>query len=138
MRKTVDTNVLVRALVDEDSEQSRIAAKVLTLEAVHVPVTVILETEWVLRSSYKFGRQRVCELLGSVMGLENVDMDQREMVGAAIAAHGAGFDFADAMHVNSAGNSVAFLTFDRALLKVAAQSGSPVSVQVPQTNLSHS
>ena len=131
MRKTVDTNVLVRALVDEDSEQSRIAAKVLTLEAVHVPVTVILETEWVLRSSYKLGRQRVCELLGSVMGLENVDVDQRQMVGAAIAAHGEGFDFADAMHVNSAGNSVAFLTFDKELLKVAVQFGSPVPVQAP-------
>lgn len=131
MRKTVDTNVLIRALVDEDGEQSRIAAKILTLESVHVPVTVILEAEWVLRSSYKFGRERVCELLGSVMALENVDVDQRHMVGAAIMAHGAGFDFADALHVNSSEGSVAFLTFDKKLLKIAAQSGSPVSVQAP-------
>lgn len=51
----LDTNVLVRWLTDDDAKQSAIVASLLeraaTKEArLFVPVTVILETEWVLRS----------------------------------------------------------------------------------------
>ena len=105
MRKTIDTNVLVRALVDEKNEQSRIASACLVREFLHVPVTVMLETEWVLRSSYGLSRSTVCRLLSSIMSLPNVEIDQREAVGSAVLAHKSGFDFADALHLQAANGS---------------------------------
>ena len=131
MRKTIDTNILVRALVDENDVQSRIAVQCLTGESVHVPVTVMLETEWVLRSSYGLGREIICSLLGSLLSLRNVEVDQRDSVGAAIAAHGAGFDFADALHLQSSKGSASFLTFDLRLRKLALKQGSPIPVEMP-------
>ena len=131
MRKTIDTNVLVRALVDEQNEQSRIAGAYLARESLHVPVTVMLETEWVLRSSYRLNRASVSGMLASIMSLPNVEIDQRETVGSAILAHQAGFDFADALHLQAANGSESFLTFDNKLVKLATKHGSPVPVQKP-------
>jgi predicted nucleic-acid-binding protein len=132
LRKTIDTNVLVRALVDERNEQSRIAGACLTSEFVHVPVTVMLETEWVLRSGFGLDRESVCNLLASIMSLPNVEIDLRETVGSAIIAHRVGFDFADALHLQMANGSECFLTFDQKLLKLAVKLGSPVRVQKPK------
>lgn len=50
--RAVDTNVLVRALVQDDPTQARRAQACLNAQRVYVPVTVILELEWVLRSRY--------------------------------------------------------------------------------------
>ena len=133
MQITIDTNVLVRALVDEGGEESRIAVRCLIDQSVHVPVTVILETEWVLRSSYELGREKVCDLLGSILSLPNVAVDKRESVGAAIAAHGNGFDFADALHLQESKGSSTFLTFDKRLCKMALKQGSPIPVEMPGT-----
>ena len=52
--RAVDTNVLVRALVRDDAAQSAKAEEVLARDEVFVPVTVMLELEWVLRSRYGF------------------------------------------------------------------------------------
>lgn len=48
--RALDTNVLVRALVQDDAAQGRRAEAFLSAQPVYVPVTVILESEWVLRS----------------------------------------------------------------------------------------
>jgi predicted nucleic-acid-binding protein len=132
MRKTIDTNILVRALVDQGDDQSRVAAEVFASETLHIPVTVMLETEWVLRSNFQIDRSTVCDLLGSIMSLPNVVVDQRPIVGAAIAAHAEGFDFADALHLNSSTESESFLTFDKKLLKAAAKFGAPIFVSEPK------
>ena len=55
MKITADTNVLVRALVQDDPEQARAAAEVLEqAELVAVPVPVLCELVWVLRRVYQF------------------------------------------------------------------------------------
>jgi predicted nucleic-acid-binding protein len=49
--RAIDTNILVRALVRDDAVQSAKAEALLQGdEQLYVPVTVILELEWVLRS----------------------------------------------------------------------------------------
>jgi predicted nucleic-acid-binding protein len=47
----VDTDILVRYLVEDDPIQTDRAEAVLRSGAVLVPSTVLLETAWVLRSS---------------------------------------------------------------------------------------
>ena len=48
----VDTNILVRFLVADEPEQARRARELFSLNTILIPTTVLLETEWVLRSAY--------------------------------------------------------------------------------------
>ena len=55
----LDTNVLVRLLIEDDASQTRRARKLVDTaiaeqETVLVSLPVLLETEWVLRSRYAF------------------------------------------------------------------------------------
>ena len=47
--RAVDTNILARFYLRDDTAQGRIAADVLTAGDVFIPKTVVLELEWVLR-----------------------------------------------------------------------------------------
>ena len=47
--RAVDTNILARFYLRDDTTQGRIAADVLTAGDVFIPKTVVLELEWVLR-----------------------------------------------------------------------------------------
>ncbi len=52
--QAIDTNVLVRALVQDDPAQSAQASAVFRSgEPILIPTTVLLESEWVLRRLYK-------------------------------------------------------------------------------------
>lgn len=69
---SVDTNVLVRLLTADDSRQSAQAETLmqraaLTDSRIFVPITVILELEWVLRSQYGYAREQLLSTLSSLL-----------------------------------------------------------------------
>ena len=51
-----DTNLLVRLAVNDDEYQADIAEQLINNSEVFISRTVLLETEWVLRSVYKKDR----------------------------------------------------------------------------------
>jgi predicted nucleic-acid-binding protein len=51
---TVDTNIVVRLLTQDDELQFQQSVKLFQSQDVFIPDTVILETQWVLRFAYKF------------------------------------------------------------------------------------
>jgi predicted nucleic-acid-binding protein len=60
----IDTNVLVRLLVEDHAEQTRRARRLVEAaaeagEPVVVSLLVLVETEWVLRSRYELGKYDV-------------------------------------------------------------------------------
>jgi predicted nucleic-acid-binding protein len=56
----LDTNMLVRLLVNDDLAQAEQAAALIDASsACFVPITVALELEWVLRGAYKLPRESV-------------------------------------------------------------------------------
>ena len=65
----VDTNVIVRYLTRDDAEQFARASVLIQNEDVYVCMTVLLETEWVLRRGYRFSRERVPAALAAFAGL---------------------------------------------------------------------
>ena len=74
----LDTNVLVRWLTDDDAKQSVIVARLFELaiekdERLFVPATVILETEWVLRSRYRFDKPLVTAALDVLLGVTELE-----------------------------------------------------------------
>ena len=95
MKLTADTNVLIRAAVQDDLQQARRASKILAeADEIAVPVAVLCEFVWVLRRGYKKSVEEVAEAIRRLMKSANVSMD-RMAVEAGLLILSAGGDFAD-------------------------------------------
>jgi predicted nucleic-acid-binding protein len=116
---SVDTNVLVRLLTNDDPIQAQRAARIMEKENVFVPKTVLLETEWVLRHAYKIERPNTLQAFHKLLGLPNVSVENPETVSRALLLYAEGLDFADALHLASSKDADGFATFDKNLLKKA-------------------
>ena len=96
--RAIDTHVLVRALVNDNAAQSARAVALLTGHDIFIPVTVVLEHEWVLRSRYAFAPKVVAQAIEKIAALSNVVVGERAAVLAAATRAAQGWDFADALH----------------------------------------
>jgi predicted nucleic-acid-binding protein len=117
--RAVDTNVLVRALVGDDAAQSALASSLIEEQAIYIPVTVMLELEWVLRSCYAFAPKRVAQALEMVASLGKATVGERQAVLAATARVAQGWDFADALHHALSAGCDDFVTLDADLARRA-------------------
>jgi len=123
--KSVDTNVLARFFVndpdDAESLLQRAAAVRVMSGAVYVPVTVLLEFEWVLRGFFGLSRAEVARVLRALSELANVTLEDRDCVLSALDWHRDGADLADALHLARSTRRQAFVTFDRRLARRTAR-----------------
>jgi predicted nucleic-acid-binding protein len=95
MKITADTNVLIRAAVQDDVHQAQRAAKVLEeADLVAVPVPVLCEFVWVLRRGYKKSVPDISDAIHRLMNGAKVVMN-RPAVEAGLSVLNAGGDFAD-------------------------------------------
>ncbi|MGA2388167.1 MAG: type II toxin-antitoxin system VapC family toxin [Candidatus Sulfotelmatobacter sp.] len=95
MKVTVDTNVLVRAVVRDDKRQAEAAAKLLrSADLLAVAVSSLCELVWVLRRVYGFSATEAAAAIRALIGAGNVAVD-RPTVEAGLAMLDAGGDFAD-------------------------------------------
>ena len=115
----IDTNVVVRLLTGDDPDQAARARALLEGARVFVALTVMLETEWVLRSAYGFERGQVADALTAFAGLEAVVVERPQLLAEALRRCAAGMDFADALHLGAAEGCEGFVTFDRRLVAAA-------------------
>ncbi|MEJ1959868.1 MAG: type II toxin-antitoxin system VapC family toxin [Nitrosomonadales bacterium] len=99
----VDTNVLARFFIndadDHEAARQRPAAVAALSGAVFVPVSVMLEFEWVMRGFYELSRKQIQLVFESLCGLENVQIEDRSIVLTALNTYQQGLDFADALHL---------------------------------------
>ncbi len=109
----VDTNVVVRLLVEDDLEQATRARQLFTSEQIFIPDTVILETAWVLSYSYGLDAATVAAGLRRLFGLANVHLRNPAEMALALEWHDRGLDFADALHLAQAAHCTRMVTFDR-------------------------
>ena len=123
MLTEVDTNLVVRLIVEDDPQQLKIVEALLESNQLAIPHTVLLETEWVLRSFYRWSGARINHALTLLLDLENVSIAEETCVRTALARHAAGADFADMMHLTTSAYADRFVTFDAGLHRYAAQSG---------------
>ena len=126
----VDANVLVR-LFTRDNPALYAAAEALVAEGeVSVSATVLLETEWVLRSLYGCAKPEVLRALSEFVAMPGMNATEPEALGKAIAWARSGMDFADALHLALAEKAEAFATFDRNFAKRAARVKASPSVRL--------
>jgi len=119
----IDTSLVVRYLTGDHAEQSLRARAIIDANAVFVPLTVVLETEWVLRSAYGYRAADVIAALRAFAGLPTVSIDDADTVAAALDLASGGMDFADAMHLSRSSHCEGFATFDRRFVKAARDAG---------------
>ncbi|HWH83010.1 MAG TPA: type II toxin-antitoxin system VapC family toxin [Burkholderiaceae bacterium] len=127
--RAFDTNLLVRILTRDDAGQVEVIDRLMdqadaTGEVFFVPVTVVLELEWVLRSVYKRTKPQMLNALGALLQNASLAIEHHQAVELALDAieRGQGrVDFADALHI---GISVTakhdpLLTFDQGCARLS-------------------
>ena len=119
--RAIDTNILVRYLTGDDPVQSARARAAVDGQDVFVAITVLLESEWVLRGAYGFTRPQVCRALRAFAGLPRVSVENPPLLAESLDRAEAGMDFADALHLGAASHCESLLTFDRKFIKAAAK-----------------
>ncbi|WP_341647049.1 type II toxin-antitoxin system VapC family toxin [Thauera sp. SDU_THAU2] len=125
----LDTNMLVRALVADHPEQLAVVRKLIAGNTIFLSRTVLLETEWVLRSRYRKTPAELQEFFGALLATDDVVVEAAEEVGSALDWYAQGADFADALHLSACGTALLH-TFDRSFCKTARATGIAPEVRV--------
>ena len=122
----LDTNVLVRYVMQDDPRQSARANSLIESlsaeEPGFVPVVVLVELVWVLSGSYGLDRAQVATVLGTLLRSKELVMDRAELVTQSLKRYSAsGADFADALieRLAASAGCSATMTFDADAVKAA-------------------
>lgn len=117
----LDTNVLVRFIMEDDPIQSRQVRHIIERRLTEhnpgfVSLATILETTWVLESIYKQSRQQVAEAIHRILQVETfVIQNEQEVYTAMIALETGKGSFEDALigALGTWAGCTSTLTFDR-------------------------
>lgn len=116
----LDTNVLVRFLVQDDPEQARIANTVFDqltdVTPGFVSREVLVELVWVLERAYGYLRTDIATALDGLLSALELVIEAADDVGQAVERYrNEGFGFADLMIASAAKRAGAseLVTFDR-------------------------
>lgn len=97
----LDTNVLIRYLVQDDPVQSVTASELIDELTESAPgflsLVTVVELYWVLRCAYKVDADECADLLEGLLDARELQVDRSAVVRSAIAASRGGLDFADAI-----------------------------------------
>ncbi len=119
----IDTNVLVRVLVDEPSQPVQVtAARALVSDAgeVFVPFVVLVEMVWVLETAYSLPKSDVVRALEHVLSNAAFTAEQEELCNAALRQfREASADFSDCLILAGCqSRELPLHTFDKRLAKL--------------------
>lgn len=121
--KGVDTNVLVRYLVRDDTEQAKIASAciqkmIASGELCFINIIVLCELVWVLESAYGFHKKEIADVLEKILMTKQFEIESKDIVRHAVNDYRDGqADFADYIigRTNSLKGCDFTFTFDRLL-----------------------
>jgi predicted nucleic-acid-binding protein len=120
--RAVDTNILVRLLEQDDTAQAAAADAYQSgggpLWVSHI---VLVETIWVLMSSFRRGKKEILGVLEALLSNADIHLQDEALVGAAVAAYrDSRADFSDCLVLETARASghLPLATFDKNLLRL--------------------
>ena len=119
MKIVADTNILLRAILEDEPQQAAEAQRLLDrAELVAIPVPVFCEMVWVMRRLYKRSTDEIAHAIAALLQVEAVVTD-RPAIEAGLDVLRRGGDFADgviARHGMALGGTV-LATFDKAAIR---------------------
>lgn len=120
--QAADTNVWARALLDDDKGQAAKAkaalAQARSADGVFVPLLVLAELSWVLRSRWE--REKVLDTLDGMLRTRGVQVESTALARKAVdAARSGATGFADHLiaEISFASGADEVLTFDKAFAR---------------------
>jgi predicted nucleic-acid-binding protein len=125
VKVAVDTNVLVRAAVRDDPEQTDVAIRIMArAEVVAIGLSCLCEFVWVLHRVYGYRAPRIAEALRLLLAAENVETN-RQAAEAGLAMLDAGGDFADGVIANEGKwlGAETFVSFDKTAVEMLREQG---------------
>ena len=125
----LDTNMLVRALVDDHPEQVAVVRQLIAGNTVFISRTVLLETEWVLRARYRITPPELLGFFRALLETDDTVIEAAEEVCNALDWYEYGADFADALHLAACGGAVMH-TFVRNFCTAARAAGFAPDVRI--------
>jgi predicted nucleic-acid-binding protein len=119
----LDTNVLVRVLVDDGSPdvakaRDFVRARAADGQDFHIDAVVLAEAVWVLETVFGYGRADIAAAIDALLGNAAYVIDAREAVAAALAGFRArSADFSDCLIVarNAAAGCAGTASLDKAM-----------------------
>jgi predicted nucleic-acid-binding protein len=119
MKVAVDTNVLIRFIVNDDKAQGKQALKLLSRATrVFVSLPTFCEFFWVLRSFYKLPDDQIGLAIESLLNIQTLETN-RPAVEAGLSLQRSGGDFADGVIAFDGlkQGADAFYSFDKRAVK---------------------
>ena len=120
----LDTNALVRMLVEDDKDQARVVQEVVLLAETNsfeiiILSEVLIEAVWVLESVYKCTRNEIYRFLEALISSSTFIFPDSSVIRRAVHQYKTRGDFADLLIVGQAMKQRAkkFLSFDKTLQK---------------------
>jgi len=119
----LDTNILVRYLIQDDPEQSRKAADEIENglakgHMFHIADIVLCELVWVLETAYGYDRQEIVPVLENILRTKQFQFENKDLLWKSLADYrNKKGDFADHL-IGQAGHKAGCqetLTFDTGL-----------------------
>ncbi|MBU2285573.1 MAG: type II toxin-antitoxin system VapC family toxin, partial [Gammaproteobacteria bacterium] len=115
----LDTNVLVRYIMQDDAKQAAKAGKIIesltAAEPGFVSIVSIVELVWVLSGCFELTRDQVATALSGLLRTKEIVVDRAEDVGRALRVFaGSSADFADCLieRIGASAGCNATVTFD--------------------------
>jgi len=122
----LDTNVLVRYIMQDDLKQSPLATRLIESRSVEsrgfVPLVSVVELFWVMSSAYELDRGQLIAALEGLLRTKELVVERAEIVWKALRIlQTANVDFADCLIERSAAAAGCekTMTFDRGAAKSA-------------------
>ena len=120
----LDTNVLVRYIMQDDPRQSALASRLIESLSVEspgfVPLVAVVELGWVLSSAYELDRGQLVQAFEALLRTKELVVERADAVWKALRTfQSGGADFADCLIERSAAAAGCerTVTFDRGAAK---------------------
>ena len=120
----LDTNVLVRYIMQDDARQSMLASRLIESLTVDepgfFPLVAVIELVWVLSSSFELARAQVVSALEVLLQTKEIQVERAEVVWRALRIYrDSSADFADCLVERSAAAAgcARTMTLDRGAAK---------------------
>lgn len=117
----LDTNILVRYILQDDPGQAASAVRLIESQCTadspgYISILVLVELVWVLTTGYRYEKRHIVSTIHQVLITSEFMVEDRETVWAALREYERGSsDFADCLisHHNHSKGCTQTFTFDR-------------------------
>jgi predicted nucleic-acid-binding protein len=98
----LDTNVLVRLVTGDDSEQQQLARRYLAKhctpdDPAWIDRVVSVEIAWVLDRAYRYSREQIADTIEKLLDTAEFAFEDQDLIRSALASYRTGAGFSDAL-----------------------------------------